>query len=220
MNHHLKAIIFDLDGTLLYTLPDIADAMNSALAELNISPIPETEYRWLVGGGAEDVATRVLPLTMRTPAEISAFVERFRYYYRQNWHAKTTPYEGIPELIAYLRQNDYRIGILSNKPQEFTENIVNHFFHSAGEVFQPVWGQRSGIPVKPDPGSALEIATLWKLLPAEIGFMGDSDVDILTAQNSGMVSIGAEWGFRGREELLSLGTNVMLSHPLDLIPQL
>jgi len=214
---HLRAFIFDLDGTLLYTLEDIADAMNLALLELHLQPYQLEEYRWLVGGGAENIALKALPEFLHSEQNINDFVASFRTHYRLNWHAKTRPYSGIPELIGYLRAKHYPLAVLSNKPQEFTYQIVQHFFHHSQTVFNPVWGQREDFTVKPDPATALAIADFWKLAPEQVGFIGDSDVDMETALKAGMTALGAGWGFRGEEELVASGAQIMLRHPLELI---
>ncbi len=218
----IKGVIFDLDGTLIDTLEDIADAENSALAELGLPPLEVSKYRWIVGGGAENIAQRLLPSDQQTEKNINTFVERFRYFYHQNWHAKTHLYQGISELLHALRKKNIPISILSNKPEEFTLKIVDFFFPVVdtsleGSIFTSVYGQRHGIPTKPNPVMALQIADAWKLEPEQIGFVGDSDIDIFTAHNAGMISIGAEWGFRGKDELILSGAQILLKEPLDLL---
>lgn len=219
----LRGIIFDLDGTLLYTLEDIADAENSARAELDLPPLPVEDYRWIVGGGADDLARKLLPENMQSEEHVNHFVDRFRYYYHMNWHHKTKLYPGITELIAALLDKNYPIAILSNKPEEFVQKIVDYYFpdwqgKTKQKTFTHVIGQRKGYKIKPDPAAALDIAAQWNIKPEFIGFIGDSDLDILTAYNAGMVSIGAGWGFRGREELAANNAQILLKSPLDLIP--
>jgi phosphoglycolate phosphatase len=221
----LKGFIFDLDGTLLYTLEDIAAAENRALAELNLPPRNVEEYRWIVGGGADDIARRLLPADMHTPEQIAAFVQRFRTHYHQNWHERTRLYDGIAELLSALRQQDFPLAVLSNKPEEFALKIVDWFFpgwqgNSRPALFTHVIGQRVGVPVKPDPALALQIARDWGLNPAAVAFLGDSDIDIYTALNAGMIPVGAEWGFRGRKELVDSGARILLNTPLDLLAYL
>ncbi len=221
----IQGIIFDLDGTLLYTLEDIADAENLALAELGLPPLPVEKYRWIVGGGADDIARRLLPESMHNPDDINGFVDRFRSYYKQNWHVKTRLYTGISDLLTILRDKRIRLAILSNKPEEFALKIVDHFFpdwqgSTKPQLFTHVVGQRKGFPVKPEPDFALQIARDWQLLPPNIGFIGDSDIDVYTAKNAGMIAIGAEWGFRGRDELEQSGADIMLRHPLELVQYL
>lgn len=212
----IKGVIFDLDGTLIDTLEDIADAENSALAELGLPPVEVDKFRWIVGGGAENLAQKLLPPSQHSEESIKAFVERFRYFYHQNWHNKTKPYDGVSELITKLKGMHIPIAILSNKPEEFTLKIIDMFFPDS-TTFTHVIGQRQGTPTKPNPVMALHIADAWKLDPAEIGFIGDSDIDMITAHNAGMISLGAEWGFRGKEELVLSGAQILLKYPLDLL---
>jgi len=218
----LQGFIFDLDGTLLYTLEDIAAAENAALAEYGLPPKPVDEYRWIVGGGAEDIARRLLPPGLQTEQYALDFVRKFRAYYHLNWHEKTRLYPGLADLLNHLLERNSPLAVLSNKPEEFTLKIVEHFFGhwpdtDRKHIFSHVIGQRQGQPVKPDPAQALSIAHDWNLPPEAIGMIGDSDIDILTAKNAGMAAIGAGWGFRGREELASAGAQLVLTQPLDLI---
>lgn len=218
----IKGIIFDLDGTLLNTLEDIATAENKALAELGFPTIPIDEYRWIVGGGAENIAQRLLPQTMQDEKSIRNFVDRFRHFYHQNWHDKTCPYPGIKELITALQQKKIKMAIISNKPEEFALKIADYYFpdwqgKEQPALFTHVLGHNKVLPAKPDPTTAKAIAGHWKLLVHQIGFIGDSDIDILTAINAGMVPIGAEWGFRGSEELNASGAKLLLKQPIDLL---
>lgn len=221
----LQGFIFDLDGTLLYTLEDIAAAENKALAELELPPRSVEEYRWIVGGGADDIARRLLPEYLHTPENITSFVQRFRAHYHLNWHDQTRLYDGIAELLAILRRKGFPLAILSNKPEEFALKIVDFYFpdwqgKSRPALFTHVVGQRAGVPVKPDPALALQIARDWGLPPSAIAFLGDSDIDIYTASHAGMVSVGVEWGFRGKKELVDSGANILINTPLDLLAYL
>jgi phosphoglycolate phosphatase len=212
----IRGIIFDLDGTLIDTLEDIADAENRTLAELGLPPLAVDKFRWIVGGGADNIARKLLPSDLQAEQDINSFVERFRFYYQQNWHSKTKPYADIPELLKILRQKKIPMAVLSNKPEEFALNIVQFFFPES-TIFTHVYGQKQGVPTKPNPVMALQIAEAWMLKPEQVGFLGDSDVDIMTAHNAGMISIGAEWGFRGKEELVLSGAQILLKQPLDLL---
>ncbi len=221
----LSAFIFDLDGTLLNTLEDIADAENSVLKELKLPPRPVDDYRLIVGGGAENIAKKLLPEGKGSESDLSDFVSRFRTYYQLNWHAKTRPYTGIPELLKAILEKGFPLAVLSNKPEEFTLQMVDFFFPDWQEktgpiTFTHVLGQNRLWPVKPDPAQALRIARDWDLSPDRIGLVGDSDVDMFTASNAGMLAIGAEWGFRGREELVSSGADIILEKPEDLLEYL
>lgn len=220
--YDIKGIIFDLDGTLLNTLEDIADAENSALKEFGLPSRPVDDYRLIVGGGAENIASKLLPESMQTEQMIMDFVDCFRFYYHQNWHNKTHLYNGIADLLKTLLDRKLKLAVLSNKPEEFAIRIVEHYFpdwvgKTGPAIFTHVIGQRKGFPAKPNPEAALYIAEDWKFEPESCGLVGDSDIDMLTAQNAGMVAIGAEWGFRGKEELEQNGADILLQHPLELI---
>ncbi len=213
----VKGFIFDLDGTLLNTLDDIALAMNTVLEEFSLPSIEVQAYRWIVGGGAEGIAKNVLPASMSSAEQVQGFIQRFRHHYRYNLHDKTYPYDGIMQMLEALRNRDYKLAVLSNKPQEFTEEIVDYYFNKSAPFFSPVFGQRNDIPIKPSPQSAIFISRDWDILPEDIAFVGDSEVDIRTAQNAGMISFGAVWGFRGEDELLAAESDYLLYQPLDLL---
>lgn len=220
--YKLEGVIFDLDGTLLNTLADIADAENKTLTEYGLPTLPVEQFRWIVGGGADNIAQRLLPISMHNEQAITNFVQRFRFHYHQNWHTKTCFYDGVTELLTQLKIQQIKLAILSNKPEEFALKIVDFYFpdwqeQSSAITFTHVMGQSNDKPVKPNPQTALEIANDWNTSPDCIGFIGDSDIDILTANNAGMVSIGAEWGFRGKEELITTGAELILETPLELL---
>lgn len=220
--HSFQGLIFDLDGTLLYTLEDIADAENGALAELSLPPLPVDEFRLIVGGGADNIAKKLMPAEMQSEQNIRTFVDRFRFFYNLIWNNKTRPYDGITDLIETLLKKGLRLAVLSNKPEEFAMKIVDYYFPdwqgiNRPLIFSHVIGQRVDYAVKPDPTQALKIASDWNLKPEEIGFIGDSDIDIITAKNAGMVAIGAAWGFRGEEELVSSGADIIVKTPSDLL---
>ncbi|HOD17796.1 MAG TPA: HAD family hydrolase [Candidatus Cloacimonadota bacterium] len=218
----LKGFIFDLDGTLLNTLEDVAAAENKTLAEFGLPTRPAEEFRFLVGGGAEDIARRLLPPEMHSPENIMNFIYKFRANYHLNWHDKTRLYPGLTDLINHLLDENFPLAVLSNKPEEFTQKLVDFFFgnwlgYEDRKVFSPVIGQRKDQPVKPDPTLALDIASQWKLPAESIGLIGDSDIDVFTAKNAGMFAIGAGWGFRGKAELAAAGARIILDRPFDLL---
>ncbi len=214
----IKGLIFDLDGTLLDTIDDIAQSMNDALQEMGLKRHSLEEYKVLVGSGIQDLAQSVLPEEYHNPEGIEGFISIFRQQYSKNWHTKTQPYPGILELLSLLRDSDLRLAILSNKSQRFTGAMADFWFMADGrQTFDPVWGERTGIPVKPNPVAALSIAELWDISPNEIGFIGDSDVDMQTAVNAGMLAIGVKWGFRSVHELVESGAQYILHEPLELL---
>jgi phosphoglycolate phosphatase len=211
---NFKAALFDLDGTLLDTLDDIADAMNGALAALGFPAWPTAQYRDFVGMGLEQLAERVLPADRRTGRDIAACLAAMRRIYAESWSHRTAPYKGIPEALLALRERGIRCAVLSNKAHAFVLTMVNHYFGEA--TFDVVLGG-GRFPLKPDPAGALSIAASTGIAPSAFVFVGDSDVDMKTAGAAGMFAIGAAWGFRTREELLANGARVLAETPADIV---
>jgi phosphoglycolate phosphatase len=210
-----KAILFDLDGTLLDTLEDLGMSNNRMLAARKFPEHPLDAYRYFVGEGAVKMVTRTLPETDRDDATINACLQAFLDDYEINWKVKTQLYPGIVDMLNYLQQEGYRLSILSNKPQNPTRNCVDEFL--SRWQFEEVWGKREGIPRKPSPESALKIAEIMGLSPAEILYLGDTRIDMETASSAGMFPAGVLWGFRTKEELLASGAAALLKTPLDII---
>jgi phosphoglycolate phosphatase len=210
-----KAVIFDLDGTLLDTLEDLADSMNEVLEKREF-PVHDTEaYKNFVGSGAEKLVTRSLPNDQRSENIVAECLKEFRQNYSNNWNNKTTPYDGIPDLLNELTHREIKMAVLSNKPHKFTELCVKEIL--SDWKFNLVLGQRDGIPIKPDPAAPLEIAGEFDIPAEEFIFLGDSDIDMRTAVNADMYALGALWGFRTEEELHKAGANKMILHPLELL---
>jgi len=212
----LSAVIFDLDGTLLDTIEDLTDSMNAALARMGLLGRSIAECRNLVGDGLDTFVRRALPDRVRDdPAAAARLKELMRGEYRLRSQDKTRPYEGITDLLDELARRGTRMAVLSNKPDDSTRTVVRHFFPSW--KFDPVYGARDGVPVKPDPAGALEIAQTWELRPAEIAYVGDTNTDMQTATAAGMFACGALWGFRTAAELAANGANVLLEIPAELL---
>jgi phosphoglycolate phosphatase len=208
-------IIFDLDGTLLDTLRDIADAANRVL-EANGFPVHSLEsYRWFVGDGSRMLMTRALPETRRTPRRIETCLRGFISEYTRNWARATRPYAGIDDLLAALAARKVPMAVVTNKPHRFTGAMMAHYFEN--RPFAPVLGQQDGIPKKPDPHQALAAAGIMGISPANCIFLGDSAVDMETGRRAGMQPVGAAWGFRPPEELSDAGAVAVIHHPLKLL---
>ena len=210
-----SAVIFDLDGTLLDTLADIADAANRVLVSRQLPPHDVPAYRHFVGDGVEALMQRAMPAEHRDAEIIASSSAQFRRVYGETWNLSTRPYPGISELLDLLVQRQVEMAVLSNKPHANTIACVDEFFDAS--TFAVVFGQRNGIPCKPDPASALEISSALAVSPARCLFVGDSNVDMQTAVNAGMTGIGVTWGFRSRAELLDSGAQLAIDHPLDLL---
>jgi phosphoglycolate phosphatase len=210
-----QAIIFDLDGTLLDTLDDIGDAANAVLQSLNCPTHPRDAYRKFVGDGVSTLMQRALPEPLRSTEQAAMAADRFGNEYDTRWDKKTRAYAGIAELLADIVARGIKMGVLSNKPQRFTEVCVNKWFGDAG--FDPVFGQREGIPRKPDPAGVFEMISYWKLEKKDVWYVGDSSVDMQTATSAGVTAVGVSWGFRDREELISYGADRVIDRPEQLL---
>jgi len=210
-----QAAVFDLDGTLLDTLSDIADSMNAALGRMGFPGHETAAYRYLTGDGARALAERSLPESARDEATITACVEALRREYAGRWGKKTRPYPGVPELLAGLVRRRLKLSVLSNKLDEFARRAVHDFL--PGFDFSFVFGARADIPPKPNPAGALLIARGLNFSPADIIYLGDTGVDMQTAVRAGMYPVGALWGFRDEQELRENGARVLLNSPPELL---
>ncbi len=213
-----RAVIFDLDGTLLDSLEDLADSMNAVLARQQFPVHAVDRYRYFVGDGISELVRRVLPEQLRTDSLVAENIRWMSAEYEQRWNKKTRPYPGIVELLAALTDADLRMAVLSNKPDPFTKIMVPALL--PGWNFEPILGARPGVPVKPDPQAALEIAGQLKVEPHEIFYLGDTATDMRTATAAGMMAVGVAWGFRTVEELRQNGAQRIIHYPTDLLPLL
>jgi phosphoglycolate phosphatase len=211
----IQAVIFDLDGTLLDTLEDIADSANSILAKRNFPLHKLDAYRQYVGDGVSMLIERALPQEKRTSAAIHECVQAFRDEYAVNWNNKTKPYSGVFELLNALTARHLKLAVLSNKPDDFTKRCVSEYLSQW--PFGIVKGLNSTTPPKPDPTGAQQIAGHLKIHPSDILFLGDSGVDMKTAIDAGMFPVGALWGFKPRAELEQNGVQALIEHPQELL---
>jgi phosphoglycolate phosphatase len=218
-----KAVIFDLDGTLLDSLEGIADAMNRLLEGLGYPVRSLDEYRYFVGEGIQVLVGKALPEAWHRDfqtgtdkeAALESLVKEYRRLYEETWRPKSPPHAGVPQLLETLGKDHIKISVLSNKSDDFTKRMVSELL--PGRSFEAVVGSRPGVPQKPAPTSSLEIAGIMKTHPGDIVFLGDSGVDMQTAVNAGMVPVGVLWGFREAKELLDSGAQHLIKHPLELL---
>jgi len=210
-----QAVIFDLDGTLLDTLADLADSANAALGRLGFSPHPIDSYRYFVGEGRDVLAERALPPASRSQENVASVATGITEEYRRRWADKTTPYPQIPSMLDKLQELELQMAVLSNKPQDFVELAVDRFLGRWS--FDAVLGHNTEIPLKPDPAGALHIARLLAIEPARFVYVGDTNVDMFTANSAGMFAVGAMWGFRSADELQRSGAKVIIDKPTDLL---
>ena len=210
-----RLVIFDLDGTLLDTIGDLAVACNAVLALRGLPEHSYAEYCHFVGTGIMRLVERALPEPMRTPETVAAVRADFVKYYTEPIDAHTKPYAGIPELVAELVRRGVSLAVASNKFQAGTEKLVRLFF--PGMAFAAVFGQRPGVPLKPSPAVVEEILTLTGTAREEVLYVGDSGVDIETAAAAGVRSAGVTWGFRDRQELVGAGAVHIVDRPAQLL---
>ena len=210
-----KAIVFDLDGTLLDTLEDLADSTNAALAAMGLPEHPVAGYRYFVGDGLENLVRRTMGPRASDPAEVARGVELARQEYAGRWADKSKPYPGIHELLDQLTARGIPMGIFSNKPDEFTQLCVTRLLPSWR--FAAVQGAMVDFPKKPDPAGALAVAAKLGVAPADVLYLGDTNTDMRTAIAAGMYPVGAVWGFRTADELRDAGAAVLVKSPMDLL---
>ena len=224
----IDALIFDLDGTLADSIADIGEAMNAVLGEVKLPPHSMDAYKQFVGEGAENLARRAVRASLGLdwklasddglPRPLPELVESYRVQYGKLEHANSTPYPGIDVMLDGVVASGRKMAVLSNKRDDFTKHLVAHAFGKW--PFVDVRGERDGVPRKPDPIAALELALELNVPPERIGFVGDTPIDMGTARRAGMIGIGVLWGFRTRAELTDSGARCLLERPLDLLPLL
>ena len=210
-----RLAIFDLDGTLLDTIGDLAAACNHMLALRGLGSHTREEYAQMVGNGILNLVKRALPEELRTPEYAEAARQDFLAYYTANIDRYTVPYEGVREVLHTLQAEGWTIAVASNKFDEGTQKLVATIFPEV--EFKSIYGNREGFPLKPD-------KALLDLIIAECGataestvMIGDSGVDMQTAKNAGVRSVGCTWGFRSREELEKYGADHIVDSPLELL---
>ena len=196
-----KLIIFDLDGTLLNTIADLAHSTNHALQVLGYPTHEVTSYNFMVGNGINKLFERALPEGEKTEENVLRVRKEFLLHYDRHNSDESRPYPGIPELLEALQNKGHKLAVASNKYQAATEKLIAHYF--PGIRFVAVFGQREGVKVKPDPTVVYDILQIADVPKEEVLYIGDSGVDMQTAINSGVTSCGVTWGFRPRTELES-----------------
>jgi phosphoglycolate phosphatase len=211
----VRAVLFDLDGTLLDTLEDLADSVNAVLRESGFPMHPVASYRYFVGDGARVLMSRVLPESHRDEATIASCLRGFVTAYAERWNVKSRPYPGIDALLDGLDQRGIRKAVFSNKPHDATVRCVRDLLKGWG--FDVVLGQEEGRPRKPDPEGAFLIARKLGVAPAEILYLGDTGTDMKTAMAAGMMPVGALWGFRTATELIASGARALAGAPAEVL---
>lgn len=208
-----KTVIFDLDGTLLDSIEDIASSMNKVLESLQLPTHKIEDYKHFVGGGVDILVENALSNQSKEIKD--EVIKRFKIEYDGKLHSKTIPYDGIYELLDELKKLDINLAVLSNKPHEFTVSYVNHFFKNYN--FKEIHGQKKDVPKKPDPKAALDIVKCLDSSCENTYFIGDTKIDMQTAKSANMTAIGVLWGFRDEKELRDFGADFIVSNPLEIL---
>ena len=209
------AVIFDLDGTHIDSLVDIANAANEVLIEHGRVAVPVERYRTLVGDGVGVLMERLIPEVATNPALLATCTSSFASHYEEHWNKTSKPYDGIPLLLKSLVAIGMPMAVLSNKPDGFTRRCIDYFFPAI--EFAAVLGHSERFPKKPDPASSLWLADFLGTPADRIAYVGDTNTDMKTAVSAGLFAMGVAWGFRTREELYQSGARVVYDQPSQLL---
>jgi phosphoglycolate phosphatase len=211
-----RAVLFDLDGTLLDTLEDLADSGNAVLLAHGFEAHSVGDYRTFIGDGMGKLVERIFPPgTVEDPSVLGQRLLEYMAAYNDRWRNKTRVYDGITELLVHLAGRGVKTGVLTNKAHPFAVKCVDAFF--GDHPWDVVLGQREGVPRKPAAAGANDALLAMGVHSDEALFVGDSAVDMQTAVNAGIKAVGVSWGFRGREELVANGAAVVIDSPMELV---
>ena len=210
----IKGVIFDLDGTTIYTIEDLGDSVNMALKEFGFPDKTYEEVTAVIGRGSKKLIEDVVPEGTSVKIQ-EKLLKRYLEIYKENLDVKSVAYEGMVELVRTLQEKGIKVAVNSNKPDEMTKKLIYKCYPDVD--FVAVYGSRPDVPNKPDPATANEIADLMGLKNEEIMYIGDSDVDIRTAKNAHMVSCGCLWGYRDLQNLLNAGADHIVSKPEEIL---
>jgi phosphoglycolate phosphatase len=213
--NNFRAVIFDLDGTLIDSIYDIADAMNRTLTKNGFPTHSYEAYRYFVGGGLRNLTVNSLPEGEKDEITVNECFNVLLHDYRENYLVKTKLYDGIDDLLDMLSEKKMKLAVLSNKADEITQKIATVLLKPWN--FDIIMGHKEPFPRKPNPESALFIAKKLDIPPSKILYLGDTGIDMETANRAGMFAVGVTWGFRKRDELESHGAKKIIDEPLDLL---
>lgn len=208
-----KVLIFDLDGTILNTLDDLTDSFNHVLTCANMPTRTIDEVRGFVGNGIHKLIERGVP-SGTSPQDIEKVYEEFKKYYAVHCADKTKPYDGIYELLKELKSNGIKLAVVSNKADFAVRSLCDKYFNG---IFDRAIGERSGVRRKPAPDTVNEVISSLKADRSDVVYIGDSDVDIQTAENAGLDCISVSWGFRDTDFLQKNGAKTIVNAPNDIL---
>jgi phosphoglycolate phosphatase len=210
----IEGVIFDLDGTLVHTIEDIAAAANLMFTRNGMPEHGVDYYLQWIGSGAIRFIEQALGREV-SKQELMQYVAEFKEIYSENLHVMSRVYEGIPKVLDQLEEEGIKMAVLSNKPHPMTVEVTRYYL-SRWPIY-PVFGQREEVPRKPDPAAAQEIASILEIEPGHILFVGDSENDMLTATAGGMIPVGVSWGYGDPDTSRPEGRSWYISQPLELL---
>lgn len=210
-----KAVIFDLDGTLLDTIEDIADSFNATLKRMNYRTFDSKEYLYFAGRGIDELIANVIVAGAIDPAEFQDIKSGYVKEYAIRSRIKTKPYDGIFELLNTLKSMGIKVAILSNKPHFQTEEVVDYFFKEF--KFDAIYGKKPEFEIKPNPASANQLIKDLGVTNDEVLYVGDTNTDMETASNANFVSVGVTYGFRPVDELIKAGATYTVDKAIDIL---
>lgn len=209
-----NTIIFDLDGTILNTIDDLAQACNYTLRAFDLPEHNTDYYKMIVGRGIPNLINSMFPEHKRDDVTISKALEMFKKYYSSHMMDLSYPYPGIIDTLNLLKNNNIKLGVLSNKADEYVKVLLNHYFNG---IFSYSLGKHPNFPTKPDPSSLNYMIRKLDTHDTCVLYCGDSDVDVLTAKNANIDSCGVLWGFRSKQELDDAGATYLIHNPNELL---
>lgn len=211
----IKLVLFDLDGTLVNSLYDLADSCNYALESLGFATHETEKYKYFVGNGMPKLVERILPADKLDNELHKKTLDIFMNRYREHFVDKTCLYEGIAELIESIKAKGIKIGVVSNKAHEMALRVIEKLFPE--NTFDMIYGKIEGFPTKPDSALTLKVIDEMGVKPCETVFIGDSGMDAQTAVNAGCIGIGVLWGFREKQELIENGADYIAENPTEIL---
>ena len=209
-----KAVIFDLDGTLLDTVPDILDNINLMLARFGYGTLDAETLKGYVGSGARNLCARSIGVPL-TEEELDERLDYYNALYTASDSPKTKLFDGMAEVLRALKKRGYKLAILTNKPQETTDKVYKNYLKDFG--FDAVVGQSGGVKCKPDKTATVNLLSKLGVLPENCYFVGDGETDVLTSLNAGTRGIAVLWGYRKKDQLEKVGAKIFADDPEDLL---